>query len=1086
MEERVQMLKNEANNGACIGGWIQAPEVTIQPAVPCRSGGGTLICWQAAIISILRISDKGAEITTVSPLSLLLNLTHTIMSTQSKFTSDQTQHIARFLPAILAKSESLSSTEFTAYKDLIKNEILKSPPFVGVPEADWEKRILKKFANTVNRRTEAEAAFFFHPLSGIQLFEKEHRVAILAKIQETDSEAARSADNHSVYESRKLEMWNGLGKPAQDTYEVRAALHAINIETNQIDFARATTKALTTLCNGGKVGHLEIIAHFAFRTPDGDLECGVYDISPHISALIHGHGAENVPDFEGCETFSERWIQFAESAIARAPHQVGSGGDAEFKIHYNLAGVPMFPSVDMKRVTADNLISLLTTYLAQVWASFAERKAERTGPGSKWSQAQDYDTYYDKSIFIVPVKLRAPETMTPMEIFTLAQFFAETSTLGAPNPFSFNPSPFSPTPPTIPLEKAAFPKHERSKGTVESISGSWLNPVTTEKRKRSQQEAPGGPNEESIAARRASRQPANKKAKTATISTGKRPGYDIALYTADDVQVGVIYHTQVFLARLERSVVRENIRQSRFRKRPLAIYNTEQQRKSRLHDIFVPSIQTRFGMALVHHGGRQSSLKTPRSHIFQELIQQTAPFSDQPPHKRPRPEPPQRKRTFAAMMTQPRWEQTNLRTLLWLNDERTIGDLQAELEAQFLWHLDETLNLPVCRDEERCGICERYLRHVTLRRDRADDEEPGSEEEALINDNKGSEDDGTGDEADDDAMEGSQSESGSTEEIKSEGMRKLFRLRDLIARRDSFDADDDERAMGQLEGMMSTLQTDKLRADADCAHANAGWAVAQAELEALKKSHDALTSTHQELMARYQSTVDENTALKKQLQSALASCVWQCPDLSAAEWLAMQKPTPHDLQLLACWLQFHEHIVLPGVPLHDHYAIDLRDLRGYREVTARLPKSTAKASKPERVHRQRCLMAIIKVLAVPGRYSELVHINNYAIAAGVLYSPLLLQETSTEEDVAHGLASQGLTTATADDAWQYSYNIVLLTADSPPHGTDTGGAIKDEAVSLRTRIKAKLDSSPKPAGINPPAQDKFARPQNLPYKRVRH
>ena len=278
---------------------------------------------------------------------------------------------------------------------------------------------------------------------------------------------------------------------------------------------------------------------------------------------------------------------------------------------------------------------------------------------------------------------------------------------------------------------------------------------------------------------------------------------------------------------------------------------------------------------------RHPQLPIPQSRAFRERLEQPPPHSDQPPNKRPRLEP---KHTPAVMTaTQLRvYTETNLQTLLRVNDEVAIADLEQEIERTFEWHLHADLNLPVCGedDDDMCRVCETYVKHVNLRRGRADDDEPGSEEEALIRDNKPSH--GRAKEADNDSMEGidddstettdnstetTDDECGKSDGWNSKGMKKLFRLRDLYARRNAFDANEDDRAIGQMQGMVCTLQTEKLQADADRAHANASWAVAREELTAMQKSLDALTKAHQDLLAVHQSITDENTALKKQVES---------------------------------------------------------------------------------------------------------------------------------------------------------------------------------------------------------------------------
>ncbi|KAJ7771277.1 hypothetical protein DFH07DRAFT_768251 [Mycena maculata] len=435
---------------------------------------------------------------------------------QSKFTREQADYIARFLPAILAKSESSSPVELTAYKILIKTKILQSPLFMGnlptekedpvrgTDAAGWDECILKKFANSIGRKT-STPFLEFHPLSGIRLFEKEHKFAIIA-------EAPKSAEGQlddQTYETHKIEMWTKLGKEAQDTYELRAAEFPQGVET-------AATKALTKLCSGGQVGHLETLTHWAFRTLDGELKHGV----------IHGHGVENVPDMTESNdpiTFSEQWIKFAHGAIPHKdnPHPVGeNSGEVEVVIPRGPCGIPLFPVVDMKRLTSNDLIPILATYLEQLW--------DHTGPGSRWLETgQDPNLYYDKS-HSPPVIIKAPEAMTMMEIFSLAQFFADTSSVDAFDPFSFNQSGT----PVRTLENAA---------AIMDLEGPDDKPKKKPRWRKSTETSVGAVEESSIAARRTPRQPAPRR-DVAIPTEGRRPGYDIAVFTSDEVQhhIGIV------------------------------------------------------------------------------------------------------------------------------------------------------------------------------------------------------------------------------------------------------------------------------------------------------------------------------------------------------------------------------------------------------------------------------------------------------------------------------------------------------------------------------------------------------------------
>jgi hypothetical protein len=89
------------------------------------------------------------------------------------------------------------------------------------------QRLQKKISNLTTRHT-VGPFLQFHPLPGIGLFEKEKKMAILEKVQE--SVDAQDADQ--TYETRKNEMWGSLEQAERDSYEIRAALVPMDNESS--------------------------------------------------------------------------------------------------------------------------------------------------------------------------------------------------------------------------------------------------------------------------------------------------------------------------------------------------------------------------------------------------------------------------------------------------------------------------------------------------------------------------------------------------------------------------------------------------------------------------------------------------------------------------------------------------------------------------------------------------------------------------------------------------------------------------------------------------------------------------------------
>ncbi|KAF8178178.1 hypothetical protein K438DRAFT_1978145 [Mycena galopus ATCC 62051] len=422
----------------------------------------------------------------------------------------------------------------------------------------------------------------------------------------------------------------------------------------------------------------------------------------------------------------------------------------------------------------------------------------------------------------------------------------------------------------------------------------------------------------------------------------------------------------------------------------------------------------------------------------------------------------------------------NLRALLWANNTVTINNLEAELQHQFScgWKLNDW-DFPVCDDEdEECSICSGYTSHFLSRLSRADDDSTDDDSADEARGGKG----GSSSMEDEEGRKGSptQGSDSESEEVqeKSVAMKKLLRLRDLRARERAYKSDEPEN----LQGMIVTLTFEKLRAEADRDAANSSWSVAEKEKDTLQKSLQTLTQAHDELQTHHKAALDEIEVLKQRLSVAVSAAVPAIPTFSHPEWLAMKMPTPSSSpQLLACWLQFQEHTSLKGVHVCDpRWDVDLRDLRGYREVMSRVPELRKNSGCNERQHHQLCIFAILEVLAVPGQYAELLHAHQYPVATEVQYYPLSLQEGHSNLVVTRLLAAQGLTVAVADDTWQYSYRYIKAVAEDQKMQK----ARTDAAQRLLGHIEERLRDSPPPVGLKPVEADCFRRPINLPNKRL--
>ncbi|KAJ7222301.1 hypothetical protein GGX14DRAFT_558388 [Mycena pura] len=444
------------------------------------------------------------------------------------------------------------------------------------------------------------------------------------------------------------------------------------------------------------------------------------------------------------------------------------------------------------------------------------------------------------------------------------------------------------------------------------------------------------------------------------------------------------------------------------------------------------------------------------------------PDMGETPAKRPRQE---RIGRMAA------WTARSLTNLLWFSDTCTANELWEEIGRDSTWTLDQSLNVPCCEDLDSCEICSLYLKHVkkACRKDDEDEEEKVSSDGER---DKDSEEDSDGD-----------GDSGLfNNENMSENMRKLFQLRDLLARENAFASEhNDPQSMGRLQGLMVGLHADKIEAVAKQEKAMHDRAAIEVEMKKLEQAHNELKAQHQQVL-------EELSELKQQSDQARLvvmrsseprlhsadygrSSLIHAPETSGLSdtFYAMTMPTREEPpEQLARWLQFHELTNIKGIPIcGPDWVVDLRSVRGHHEVMSRAPPKPRDKNRTGRKAHQMGVFAILNVLGVPEKYSKLLRAGKFSIAAQVKWEPLLFRDAlQTDQITAQLLAEQGLSLAVANDTWLFCYNYIKSLAASEDAA----------AMTLLAQVEVQLVHGQPPPGINPPREDQFAR-RHLPNKR---
>ncbi|KAJ7730791.1 hypothetical protein B0H16DRAFT_1733642 [Mycena metata] len=199
----------------------------------------------------------------------------------------------------------------------------------------------------------------------------------------------------------------------------------------------------------------------------------------------------------------------------------------------------------------------------------------------------------------------------------------------------------------------------------------------------------------------------------------------------------------------------------------------------------------------------------------------------------------------------------------------------------------------------------------------------------------------------------------------------------------------------------------------------------------------------------------------------------------------MSRPRPQDdCILLAQWLQHREVVDFRGIPLAPpHFTVDLRDARGYQAVFSRVPHHSHGSDPAPKRRRSRCVLALMRVLTVPGQYAALINALGVHIHPTPVLEPCAFPDTAEAvdllavEDIAALLGQRGLTVVDADDAWQFCHRFVRAgfsaVGESEYLDSDLVAIVASEDGALKTRGL--------PQGLNAHHEDVY--PRSVPGQR---
>ncbi|KAJ7606581.1 hypothetical protein DFH06DRAFT_1347962 [Mycena polygramma] len=431
-----------------------------------------------------------------------------------------------------------------------------------------------------------------------------------------------------------------------------------------------------------------------------------------------------------------------------------------------------------------------------------------------------------------------------------------------------------------------------------------------------------------------------------------------------------------------------------------------------------------------------------------------------------------------------------------------------------MYTLNAKYNVPQCRDHLNCGICGPYICHL----------EDGRRNAGFLPITNGEDSDNSEEDTDEDMGLGEE-DTDNDMKLGESKMDGLFRLQDVMGLfrtmawidlriMKHYEAGGIAAAKLAQEGAeqkLAQLQIEHGRVLSDRDHIQTQLAELQTKHEQvlsqrgqdqaqLQETNARLTAAVEGLQIEHGQVLSQRAQLQEtsaRLTAALAELdlIRRDSDLprkhpriepaATPSWEtlhAMSRPTALDEPIrIAQFLQFHEEADFKGIPISGEplWAIDMRDVRGYRQIMGRAPAKDKAQSLMDRLFFGRCLTRLLRIIAVPGKYAQLLHETDIIIAPQERLTPCDFgpnPDYLSDAQVASLLAQQGVTTAIADDSWQFCDHYLRAQITKPDSFLNLP--------TLREILQSSQASGSHAPGLYPAEQDQY--PRTVPSMRKRN
>ncbi|KAL0566642.1 hypothetical protein V5O48_015363 [Marasmius crinis-equi] len=266
--------------------------------------------------------------------------------------------------------------------------------------------------------------------TGKEIFEREMSDDIKARAAQKRSETL-ILNPGAAYQLALSESW---AKADKDAFEARVEKNSVgDMFENQSELSRLFYSALTAVCESGYFGPCEMVLLVGFRDRDNK------PVAEHVDASFEPDMNDIFlrDDQKLTEQLNDAWCDYINTQIPMHVSPSDDNGDMrEEETPRNAAGVPIFPEVDVDKITFDAFKRTYAKWLQMLW-EYSWPKDSRM-PALPTADLQSHPhLFYNTDQYKFPVPLTSADLVQRNTMFDLLGYLKSVSNGHVGAPFVF-------------------------------------------------------------------------------------------------------------------------------------------------------------------------------------------------------------------------------------------------------------------------------------------------------------------------------------------------------------------------------------------------------------------------------------------------------------------------------------------------------------------------------------------------------------------------------------------------------------------------------------------------------------------------